>query len=311
MADPQQRASYAGLLAVQLLFGLFPVAVKKVVLPDGSGFLPLHLLAVRVTGAALCLMALHPFLARNPVPIRKEFPRMALLTLLGVVLNMGLFLAGLSKTTPVDAVLVITTIPVFTYALAVLLKREGLGPRRALGIALAMAGVVYLVYSSGQAADAAHPHRALGDLMILANALFFAGFLVFGKPMMDRYDPLSVTAWMFALGAVVALPAGLLTGMPSQLARLRPEPLAWLAFIVVGPSVLTYLLNARALRHVPASTVAAFTYIQPIFAAVAAYLVLGQGLELRILPAAALVFAGLWLVARRSPAVLEGQVVGE
>jgi drug/metabolite transporter (DMT)-like permease len=302
--DP--RMAYASLLAVQLLFGLFPVAVKKVV-----GLSPIELLAVRVTGAALCLLVLHFFLARNPVPVRREFPHLALLTLLGVVLNMGLFLVGLSQTTSVEAVLVITTIPVFTYALAVLLKRETLGPRRAIGIALAMAGVVYLVYGSYVQADATHPHRALGDLLVLANALSFAAFLVLAKPMMDRYDPLSVTTWMFAFGAVVVLPIGLLTGLRGDLARLHGEPLLWLLFIVAGPSVLTYLLNARALRHVHASTVAVFTYVQPLFAALAAYVILGDRLEWRIVPAAALVFAGLWLVARRSPAILEGQVVGE
>jgi len=302
--DP--RSAYVSLLVVQLLFGLFPVAVKKV-----GDLHPLYILAVRVTGAALCLLVLHALLARNKVPVRKEFPQLALLTLLGVVLNMGLFLVGLRETEPLDAVLVITTIPVFTYALAVMLKRETLGPRRALGIALAMAGAVYLVYGAYQAQDAAHPNRALGDLLILANALCFAGFLVLGKPMMDKYDPLSVTTWMFVFGAVVALPLGLLTGLPGQLRLLPSESLLWLAFIIIGPSVLTYLLNARALRHVHASTVAAFTYVQPIFAAIAAYFLLGHAVQARILPAAALVFAGLWLVARKEPKILEGQVVGE
>ncbi|MFO1533018.1 MAG: DMT family transporter [Thermoplasmatota archaeon] len=307
-----RRSTYASLLAVQLLFGLFPVAVKKVLHGDGyfPALAPLHLLAVRVAGAAAVLVAVHPVLVRNPLPVVREFPRLALLTMLGVVLNMGLFLVGLAKTTAVEAVLVITTIPVFTYALAVLLGRESIGPRRAAGIALAMAGVVYLVYGSYRA-DAAGPEHALGDVLILTNALFFSAFLVLAKPVMDRFDPLSVTAWMFALGAILVLPGAIATGLPADAADLTLESALWLAFIVAGPSVLTYLLNARALRHVHASTVAAFTYVQPIFAAVAAYLVLGQELEGRVLPAAALVFAGLWFVARRDPKVLEGDVVAE
>ncbi|MCA1818576.1 MAG: DMT family transporter [Halobacteriales archaeon] len=264
-----RRSTYASLLAVQLLFGLFPVAVKKVLHGDGTPLAPLHLLAVRVAGAAAVLVAVHPVLVRNPLPVVREFPRLALLTMLGVVLNMGLFLVGLAKTTAVEAVLVITTIPVFTYALA------------------------------------------LGDVLILTNALFFSAFLVLAKPVMDRFDPLSVTAWMFALGAILVLPGAIATGLPADAADLTLESALWLAFIVAGPSVLTYLLNARALRHVHASTVAAFTYVQPIFAAVAAYLVLGQELEGRVLPAAALVFAGLWFVARRDPKVLEGDVVAE
>jgi drug/metabolite transporter (DMT)-like permease len=302
--DRRDRGTYAALLAVQVLFGLFPVAVKKAAVPA------LSVLSIRVAGAAACLILLALLLSRRPVPIRTEWPRMGLLAFLGVALNMGLFLIGLEKTTAVEAVLVITTIPVFTYALAVLLKRETLGPRRALGILLAMAGVVYLVLASWQA-DAGKADRAIGDLLILANCIAFAAFLVLGKPLMDRYDPLSVTAWMFGIGTLLVVPFGFAAGLAGDVAALTPEAIGWLTFIVLGPSVLTYLLNARALRHVHASTVAAFTYVQPLFAAVAAYLLLAQPLEPRILPAAAMVFGGLWLVARREPKVLEGAVPAE
>jgi drug/metabolite transporter (DMT)-like permease len=312
MAGPRRAAvdmrreggsTVAALLAVQVLFGLFPVAVKKV-----AGLSPSSLLAVRVAGAALCLMALVPYLSRNPVRLAAEFPRLGLLAVLGVALNMGLFLWGLSMTDPVEAVLVITTIPVFTYALAVLLGKEGLGPRRAIGIALALLGVVVLLWGTYTAGN---PSRVLGDLLILANCLSFAAFLVLGKPLMDCYDPLSVTAWMFTLAAVLVVPFALWRGLVPQVAALDGASAAWLTFIVLGPTVLTYLLNARALRRVHASTVAAFTYVQPIFAAVAAWLLLGQEVEWRIVPAAALVFAGLWLVSRRDPKVLEGDVVME
>ena len=74
---------------------------------------------------------------------------------------------------------------------------------------------------------------------------------------------------------------------------------------------LTYVLSTRVLRLVPASTVAVFTYVQPVFTAVAAYLVLGAHLEWKVLPAAALVFAGVWLVAMRQSKLLEGQTVVE
>ncbi|MFO1535472.1 MAG: DMT family transporter [Thermoplasmatota archaeon] len=220
---------------------------------------------------------------------------------------MGLFMVGLQKTTALNAVLVITTIPVFTYGIAVLLKREEMGPRRALGIGLAMLGIVYLVYDSYQAST----EHALGDLMVLGNALSYAAFLVLARPLIQRHDPLSLTTWVFLVGALVFVPLGLLHGLRGELAAAPSEGMWWMLFIILGPSVTTYVLNSLALRHVPASTVAIFTYVQPIFTAVAAYVVLGQGLDPRILPSAALVFAGVWLVARRKPKVLEGALIGE
>ncbi len=291
------------LLVVQVLFGLFPVAGKKV-LPYLD---PFPLLAVRLTGAAFCLLVLHLLLVKNPIPIRKEWKGVLGLSLLGVVFNMGFFMVGLQFTTSVNAVVVITTIPVFTYALAVAMGREKLGPRRAVGIAVALAGVVYLVASSYQASW----RHALGDLLVMANALSYAAFLVLARPMIQRYDPLSLTTWMLLVGTAVFLPLGLLGGLRGQLAAAPSETMGWLMFIIVGATVLTYTLNAKVLRHVPASTVAIFTYVQPIFTAIAAYFVLGAPLEAKVIPAAVAIFAGVWLVARKAPAVIEGQTVVE
>lgn len=298
-----ERGAPVALLAVQILFGLFPIAAKKVFVE----FDPFPLLAVRLGGAAFCLLVLHLLLVRHPIPIRKEWPAVLGLSLLGVVFNMALFITGLQYTTSLNAVVVITTIPVFTYGLAVLMGRESWGPRRALGIALALAGVAVLVFGSYQAS----PEHALGDVLIMLNSLSYSAFLVFSRPMVQKYDALSLVTWMCLIGAIVFVPLGVAGGLRGQFAGASDGVLAWLAFIVIGATVLTYLLNTMALRHVSASTVAAFTYVQPIFTAVAAYFLLGEEVSLKVLPAAALVFAGVWLVARRKPKVLEGAVPTE
>lgn len=291
------------LLVVQLLFGLFPVAAKKAF----EDFDPLPVLGMRLGGAAFLLLVLHLFLVKDAVPIRKEWRQVVLLSMLGVVLNMGLFIIGVALTSAVNAVLVITSIPVFTYALAVLLGRESLGPHRAIGIAIALGGVLYLVGTSYQVS----PRGALGDLLVLVNCLCFSAFLVLARPMVQKYDALSLTTWMFAIGALVFVPVGLLFGLRGQLGDASSESLAWMLYIVVGATVLTYVLNARVLRHVPASTVAIFSYVQPIFTAIAAYIVLDAGLEWKVVPAAVLVFAGVWLVARRNPKSVQGPVAIE
>lgn len=291
------------LVVVQLLFGLFPVAAKKAF----ESFDPFPVLGLRLAGAAFFLLVLHLFLVKDAIPIRTEWRKVLLLSMLGVVLNMGLFIVGVAMTTAVNAVLVITSIPVFTYGLAVLLGRETMGPQRALGIAVALGGVLYLVGTSYQVS----PRGALGDLLVLLNCLCYSAFLVLARPFVQKYDALSLTTWMFVVGAILFLPLGLAFGLRGQLATATHESLAWILYIIVGASVLTYVLNTRVLRHVPASTVAIFSYVQPIFTAIAAYVVLDAGLEWKVLPAAALVFAGVWLVARSNPKVVEGQVVSD
>ena len=291
------------LLVVQLLFGLFPIAAKKAF----EEFDPFPVLGLRLAGAAFFLLVLHLFLVKDAIPIRTEWKRVLLLSMLGVVLNMGLFIIGLKFTTAVNAVLVITTIPVFTYGLAVLMGKETLGPQRAIGIAVALAGVVYLIGSSYQVS----PKGALGDFLVMLNCLCYSAFLVLARPMTQKYDALSLTTWMFVVGAIVFLPLGLWFGLRGQLGTASHEALGWMLYIILGATVLTYVLSTRVLRHVPASTVAIFPYVQPIFTAIAAYLILDSRLEWKVLPAAALVFAGVWLVAMRKPKSIEGQTVVE
>ncbi len=260
-----------------------------------------------MAGASFCLLILHLVLVKHPIPIRQEWPRVTWLAMLGVVLNMGMFMVGLQMTDPAEAVLVITTIPVFTYAIAVALGREALGPRRAAGIGLAIVGVAYLTLSRAHLGQA----HVLGDILVLGNALSYAAFLVLAKPLIEKYDALSLITWVFLVGTLVFVPLGLMHGLRGQLAALDLASLGRVAFVVLGASVATYVLNTIALRHVPASTVAFFTYVQPVFTALFAWFLLRQELSLAILPAAALIFAGVWLVARKNPKVLEGELIGE
>lgn len=220
---------------------------------------------------------------------------MAVLAFFGVVLNQGLYIVGLSKTSAVNATLVVTTIPVFTYAIAVLTGREDLGPKRALGILLAFGGVAYLIARSGLEFGSDH---MLGDVLVALNALAFAVYLVYSKTLTTKQNPLNLMAWQFIVAAAIFVPIGLVLGMEAQLAAMPREGWWVLVFIILGPTAASYVLNATALRDVPASTVGVFVFLQPVFAAMGAGLFLEEELSWRILPAALAVLAGVWLVAK-------------
>ena len=76
---------------------------------------------------------------------------------------------------------------------------------------------------------------------------------------------------------------------------------AWLilAFVIAGPTVGAYLLNAWALARAESSLVAAYTYLQPFLTAVLAYLILHETIGPTALMAAVVIFAGVWLAGRR------------
>lgn len=288
--DERRKVPDAVLLAfVQVLFGSLSVA-GKVALPEVG---PYVLVAVRVGCAALILVVLERLLVAHRFE-RRDAPAVVGLSLLGVALNTLLFLVGLSMTTAVEATVLITTIPVFTLAVAIAWGREPWSPRKGAGIATAFAGVVVLVGAGALEFGSA---TFLGNLLVVLNSLFYSIYLVASRPYLARIPPLSLTAATFAVAAVLLLPVGLWGS--AQVAPGGPSlpALLAIAYIVLGPTVTTYFLVSHALVRVPASTVATFIYIQPLVGGLLAILFLGEPLTPRIVGAAALIFVGVALAA--------------
>lgn len=287
---PTSAAALGALLLVQLLFGAMPVVGKLAL----AGFGADGLAFLRMAGAAVAFHLVRALLGLPGIPLRDQAP-VALCAVLGVSANQLLFLNGLARTSATHAALLTTTIPVLTVVVAAALGRERLHARRIVGIAISLAGVLYLVLGKDPTGRAS----LLGDLLIFGNASVYAGYLVLSRDLLARHAPLSVLPWLFTWGLLTGLP---FTGIPSFDGATREAALA-AAFIVLGPTIASYWLNLFALRTVPASVVALFIYLQPSIAAALAVPLLGERPTLRLGLSAALTFAGVWLAQRASPSV--------
>lgn len=286
-------APHLALIAVQFMFGTWPL-VGKVALRSMSSS---GLVAFRVVGAAIVFVALRGKLRQLPKLPSRDLILLTLCSMLGVVVNQLLFVKGLSMTTVINATLIGTTIPVFTLIVSIILGHDRLSLRRAVGILLAAAGVIYLV----------DPWRAQfsaqttsGNLLIVTNSFCYGAYLAISKGLFNRYGALNVITWMFAIGCVVILPIGGYS--------LSNDPLAtagvwiWVAviYIILVPTVASYYLNAWALTHVTPTIVATYIYLQPLIAFGLAPLLLNEKLSPRILVACLLIFAGVGVVLRRA-----------
>ncbi len=282
---------HVALLAVQVIFGTWPVLGKIALRAVPST----GLVAIRVGGAAAAFLLVLGLRGRLVRPARRDLARLALYSLLGVVLNQFLYVKGLSLSTAVNAALLNATIPVFTLLVGSLLGRERLTARAGLGTLVAAAGVVYLIdplradFSGG---------RVLGNLFLVANTLCYAAYLAISQDVFRRYGALTAMTWLFALGSLAAVPSG-----GYYLARAGVRAFGWVIWLVLLYTVLVqtvgaYYLNAWALERVPPSTVAVYIYLQPLFAFAVAPLFLGaaEGPGARHAVATALIFAGVAVV---------------
>lgn len=291
MERPSERRLLLALLAVQVAFGGLGVAAK-LVFPFVT---PLALALARLLAGAAVLITLERVFVRAKRPPTRDLVAFAFFALLGVVLNIGLYLKGLERTTATNAILLIATIPAFTLAIALALRRERADTWQVIGLALSFVGIVALVWQKGASFRLS---TIAGDLMVVGNSLCYSFYLVLSKPYLERYDSTTLIAWVFAFGVVemsiVALPELLSTDWSAF------DATAWggFAYVLLLGTVLTYGLNAWALRHASASHVANFIYLQPLVGVTAAGLILGEPLRWQILLAGAIILAGVMLATR-------------
>jgi drug/metabolite transporter (DMT)-like permease len=281
---------HLALVVVQILFGLHYGAAKIVL----AELPPRAWASLRAAGAALLLLALVRATGRKLSGGHRTLAQIALLSLLGVVVNQLCFVEGLARTTTLHSALINTTIPVATLLFAATLGRERLHWRRILAISSATLGVLFIIQP--WAASSA-PAMQIGDGLTLLNALSYALFLVLSKPTLDRADPLPATAALLACGAVGLLLPGAGSLAATDLTQVQSTTWALAVGIIVGPTALAYLLSYWALRRVDASAVAFYVFLQPLLAVLLGILVLGERPSVHFFVGALAVGLGVWLIA--------------
>lgn len=291
------RTGHAVLLGVQVLFGLFPVFGAVAFEP--GGFSPFGVAAWRISVGALVLGGLALVLYRGrAVPRREDLGGFVFAGLFGIVANQGLYLAGLERSTPANAGLLICLVPVFTYLVATALGQERFQKRCVVGMAVAFAGMVPLFTGRGASVFGEH---ALGNSLMAANGLCYSLFLVRSKPLVARYPALVVMGWAY----VFALPSVPFFAAQGSLLPADPDSArAWwaLVYILAAPTVLAYLLNVFALGRVRASTTAFYIFLQPLIAGGVSHLFLGEELTRDMFVAAGALFVGVLALSTRGRA---------
>ena len=280
---------HLALVAVQLMFASLAIAAKIAL----REIPPFGLIAFRAPAAALILIAARLFVRPWERLAARDLPVVALHALLGIVANQLLFIAGLSRSTATNAVVIGATIPVFTVGVAVVLKREAATPAKILGLAVAFLGALTIVGGGFQAGG----RVLVGNLLIVCNSLSFSIYLVISRPMLARYKTITVITWTMVFGALGVLPFGV-RDLTTHAPMLSVSAWLAMAYIALFPTVGTYFLNGYALRRAPSSLVAIYVYVQPVIGALLAATFLGERPTVFVGAGGALIALGIFLVNR-------------
>jgi drug/metabolite transporter (DMT)-like permease len=181
----------------------------------------------------------------------------------GVAVNQGFFLTGLKYTTPINAAVLMVTTPIFVLIISILLKVEQFTVAKLTGVALGATGTLMMIFNRGEVSFAG---TLKGDIFILINASSYALYLVLVKPLMKKYNPITVIKWIFLFGLIPIFPLGIEDALHVDWHSFGTS--IWVAFfyVLIMTTFFTYLLNATALKTVKPSTVGIYIYLQPVLA---------------------------------------------
>ena len=295
-----KEKGHLAMFGANVMWGLMSPVAKMVF---AAGVVsPMIMVDLRVAGAALLFWITSLFLPREHVPF-KDILRLFGAGMLGVLFNQGFFIVGVSLTSPGEASLVTTTMPMWVMLLAWLILREPITPKKAGGIAAGATGAIILIVGSGSQVRGSDP--ALGDVIVLCAQLCYALYLTLYRNFIRKYCLVTLMKWMFLSASVVALPSSLPWLCDCDWSAVSVPEWSGIAYVVVCGTFLAYVCIMIGQKRLRPTLVGMYNYVQPIVATITGIcLGLDTFTPLKGI-AIALIFTGVWLVTiskAKSPA---------
>lgn len=287
--------AHLALTAVALIYGanysIAKLAMKGGLIP------PLGFIFFRVLFGVIVFWVVQSLFIKEKVD-RKDFPRLLMLGIFGIALNQMFFFKGLELTSPIHASLIMLVTPFMVLIFAYFLLKEMITKYKILGIVLGSIGAILLILKDSGVQQIAQ-NAMLGDLFIFINAASYGMYLVLIKPLVEKYNPITIVTWAFTMGSIFVLPVCYSDAMAIQWSSFQMENVLGFIFVLVFTTFFAYLLNAFALSRLKSSTVSAYIYLQPLIAGTISLLLGQDKLSSIIIFSGCLIFTGLYFVSKK------------
>jgi len=284
---------HGALLAVAIIYGA-SYSIAKTVMPEFIK--PFGFILVRVTIATFIFFTISKLRGIERIKYKRDYIRLMFCGLFGVASNQLLFFSGLSMTSTISASVLMTSNPVIVLILSYFILNEVISRQKLIGILLGGGGAILLLLRGDVLWETG---TFLGDFLILLNSASFGIYLILVKPLMQRYNAITVISWVFLFGLVVVVPFGFTEVLEVNWSQMPVSGWFSIGYIVFLTTVVAYSLNVWSLKFVNPTIVSYYIYLQPLFASLIALIFLKEHLDLKIILFAAMIFLGVYLVGRQ------------
>ena len=299
---------HGSMLGANVMWGLMSPMAKFVMV--GGAVTPLVVTDLRITGARV-LFWIASFFQKPERVTPKDLLKLLGASLLAIVFNQGCFIFGVGMTSPVDASIITTSMPLLAMVLAAIYLKEPITGKKVLGIAVGATGALLLILGSHQVSEvkAAGNHYIWGDLLVLLAQLSYALYFVLFKNFVNKYSLITIMKWMFTYAFICALPFSYNDLLHTEWKSLQNTEIGALVFIVVGSTFVSYVLIVIGQKNLRPTVAGMYNYVQPLVASIVAVCWGMDTFNFVKIISVALIFGGVYLVTNsRSKAEMEAVV---
>jgi len=239
-------------------------------------------------------LLLLPFVYKKFKVERVDWKNIFLAAFFGTNLNLAFFFFGLEHSQAINASVLVSTAPIFTLAAGHYFLKEKFSLKLILGSLLSLLGTIVIV---GIPAFHLGLPSMLGNLSLIASSLAWVGHEIYAKKILQKYDPLVVSFYTMAIGAIIFLPvSGMeLSTNPAWYSHISTNGLLGLLYGIIFASFIAYSLWQKGLSALSAGEASLVFYLLPLFGIIFSIILLHEKFNPILIVGSAIILLGIVL----------------
>lgn len=288
------------LLGAAVLWGCNAPMIKDL---QGLGVPALVVADMRAVGAAVAFWVMSLFVGGGERVSVSMLGRLCVAGILCIVLNQVLFTVGVNYTSPIDATVISTMLPIVTMIFAAIILKESITGMKVVGIAVGAAGALTLVFGGGgSSADGG----LIGDALCFTAQVSCALYMVIFSNTIHRYSVVTLMKWLFLFSAIIVTMVTWPSVVAVDYASLPLKAWGEMLFIVFGGTFVSYIFFTGGQKLLRPTVVSMYNYVQPIVATVLSVAMGVGSFGVGKIISMAMVFAGVYIVTHAKNSTAKG-----
>ena len=292
--ETNKLTGHLAVAAAYTIFGLNIALCKDIA--NSEAVSPVVLFTLRAIGACALFWLISLFMPKEKID-RADYWKIAAASFVGLFMPQMTFLLAITMATSIDTAILATLGPIFTMIFAFLFLKEPITGKKAGGVALSFAGVLWLIFNSVHSGGAAVT-SPLGIFLLLLNSLSFSLYLGLFRPLISKYSVVTFMKWTFLFSLLLSLPFSAKGLVETDYAAI-PGIVRWeIAYLIFFATFVAYFLIPYGQQRIRPTLVSMYTYLQPVSAAVVSIWAGLDTLSWQKILATVLIVGGVVLVNR-------------